>query len=208
MRRLVSVLAAIALSIVAFGQSAEEIVQRMEKAMEGHEAEGTVVGMDMKIPIIGTVTTKTWIVGDRTRTEGGAAGVKFISWQDENTIWTLTEKDGKPSIEIDNKKPGTKGDNEADMLKGVADGYDLTISKETADEWYILCKKSKTNKDKDDPKTMDLVVSKADYICKSLTAKVSGVTLKLYDFAFGVDEKLVTFNPEDYPGVEIVDKRK
>ena len=94
------------------------------------------------------------------------------------------------------------------MLKGVADGYDLTISKETADEWYILCKKSKTNKDKDDPKTMDLVVSKADYICKSLTAKVSGVTLKLYDFAFGVDEKLVTFNPEDYPGVEIVDKRK
>ena len=100
MRRLVSVLAAIALSIVAFGQSAEEVVQRMEKAMAGHEAEGAVVGMDMKIPIIGTVTTKTWIVGDKMRTEGGAAGVKFTSWQDETTIWTLTEKDGKRSMVI------------------------------------------------------------------------------------------------------------
>jgi outer membrane lipoprotein-sorting protein len=93
------------------------------------------------------------------------------------------------------------------MFSGITDGYDVTLKKETADAWYFLCKKSKTNTDKDDPKSIDLVVAKGTYYPVSLKAKLSGVTMTLRDVSFGVTEQQVTFNPKDYPTATIVDKR-
>ena len=95
----------------------------------------------------------------------------------------------------------------AEMLTGITSGYDVSISRQTADAWYIKCKKSKTNKDKDDPATMDLVVEKDTYMPMSLSAKVSLVTVTIKNLKFGVTESQVTFNPANYPGVQIIDKR-
>ena len=94
------------------------------------------------------------------------------------------------------------------MFEDITDGYDVSISKQTADAWYISCKKSKSNKSKDDPKNMELVVSKKDYSPISLSASMSGVKMTMRDISFGVTESMVTFNPDKYPGVKIVDKRK
>ena len=93
------------------------------------------------------------------------------------------------------------------MLKGITEGYDVSIVKETADSWQLRCDKAKGNKDKDDPAKMDLIVAKKTYLPISLKAKYKGVTVTLRDFSLGVSKKEVTFNPSDYKGVKITDKR-
>ena len=54
---------------------------------------------------------------------------------------------------------------------------------------------------------MDLVVAKGTYYPVSLSAKVSGITVKMYDLDFHVNDKQVTFDPADFPGVTIIDER-
>ena len=93
------------------------------------------------------------------------------------------------------------------MFEGITKGYDVKIKKETPAAWYIRCKKSKSNKDKNDPKTMDLVVSKADYMPLSLSAKISMVTITMRGVDYNITEEMATFNPADYPTATIVDKR-
>ena len=112
------------------------------------------------------------------------------------------------TVEIKNVDPSKKDENDnSEMFENITEGYDVSIDKETADAWYILCKKSRTNKDKDAPKTMDLVVSKGSFYPISLTAKVSGITLTLRDISFGVSESQVTFDAKNCPGATIEDKR-
>jgi hypothetical protein len=41
----------------------------------------------------------------------------------------------------------------------------------------------------------------------SLKAKVSGIEITMRNISYGVTEKQVTFNANDYPGVTIEDKR-
>ena len=93
------------------------------------------------------------------------------------------------------------------MFNSVTDGYDVSIDKETDDAWYLYCKKLRSNPDKDAPKKITLVIAKGTYMPISLTTKVDGVTITMYDITFGVTEQQVTFNPADYPGVTINDQR-
>ena len=57
------------------------------------------------------------------------------------------------------------------------------------------------------PKKMTLIVAKGTYMPVSLSASVSLMTITMRDLSYGVTEKQVTFNPEDYPNATIVDKR-
>ena len=50
-------------------------------------------------------------------------------------------------------------------------------------------------------------MSKKNFYPISLKTKMSGVGLTLRDISFGVAESQVTFNPKDFPGVKIEDKR-
>ena len=199
--------AALLLSVMAFAQTPKEIVSRMEEAMEKHEKAGLVMTMDIKIPILGTMSTKTNVLGDKYKSEGGMMGVKIVTWSDGTTTWTYDDK--KDEITIEDTAHAKPDENKCDteMFTGVADGYDVSLKKDTDDAWYLLCKKSKDNKEKDDPKTMDLVVAKGTYYPVSISAKVSGVSVKIYDVSFGVSDKQVTFNKADYPRATIVDKR-
>ena len=131
-------------------------------------------------------------------------GTEVISWVDGDTEWTYNSKDNE--IEI-RKSEGTGEEGDMSMFIGITEGYDVSIDKETTQAWYLLCKKSKSNPDKDAPKKIDLVVAKRTYFPISLKTKVSNMTMTMRDISYGVTEKQVTFNPKDYPNATIMDKR-
>lgn len=209
MKKILTLLATLSLAVAAFGQTAEEIVSRMDAEMEKHDfdKEGLFMVVDIKLPILGSMSSKVWNLGDNMRLEAETMGVMIVTWMDATTEWTYNSK--TEELEIENRKENSKSNSEGDteMFSGITEGYDVSIQKETDDAWYILCKKSKTNKEKDDPKTMNLVVTKGTYFPKSLSAKMSGVTMTMRDLRYGVTEKEVTFDPAAYPNAKVVDKR-
>ena len=142
------------------------------------------------------------------RVEANRDGINFVTWSDGTTDWSYDSE--KNEIEITNAKPKEKSETEGDakLFKGITDGYDVKINKETATEWHIRCKRSRSNPDKDAPKRMDLVVSKGTYWPVSLSTSMAGATVTMREISFGVTEKQVTFNAEDYPNATIVDKRQ
>ena len=116
----------------------------------------------------------------------------------------------KNEVKITNAKPKEENTNsgDANLVTGVSEGYDLSFDKKTDDEvWYITCKKNKSNKDKDDPKRIDLAVAKADYSTVYMKTKSNGIRISMENFKIGVSEAQVTFNPADYPNAKIIDER-
>lgn len=208
MKKLIAIISFIALATTAMAQTAEEIVSRMNAEMSKHdESEGFAITMDMKIILVGTISSRSYILGDKMRIEANKDGKDFITWSDGKTEWSYDSETNE--IEITNAKPREKSDKDSNtkMFKNVTEGYDVRIDKETATEWHIRCKRSKSNPDKDAPKRMDLVVAKDTYWPVSLTTSVTAASLTMRDISFGVTEQQVTFNEKDYPGVKIVDKR-
>lgn len=208
MKKIIAIISFIALATSAMAQTAEEIITRMDAEMSKHnESEGFAMTMDMKIIFIGTISSRSYILGDKMRIEANRDGKDFITWSDGKTEWSYDSE--KNEIEITNAKPKEKSDAESDtkMFTGITDGYDVKIDKETPTEWHIRCKRSKSNPDKDAPKKMDLVVAKGTYWPVSLSTSVTAATVTMRDLSFGVTEKQVTFDEKDYPGVKIVDKR-
>ena len=208
MKKLIAIISFIAMATVAMAQSAEEIISRMEAEMGKHnESEGVAMTMDIKMIIIGTISSRSYILGDKMRVEANMQDKSIITWSDGQTEWTYDSE--KEEIEIKKADAKTKSDTSDDMklFNGVADGYDVKINKETSTEWHIRCKKSRNNPDKDAPKKMDLVIAKGTYWPISLSSSISGVNMTIRDISYGVTEKQVTFDPKDYPRATIVDNR-
>ncbi|MBQ2148688.1 MAG: hypothetical protein II435_01940 [Bacteroidales bacterium] len=207
MTRLMTLFSALLLAFVAFAQTPEEIFARMEAEIDKHEKDGVVMTVDVRIPLLGTMSSKVYSLDDKMRVEAKMMGVQIITWADGVTEWIYNSKTDEVEIKkVDPKDNDPEGD--VGMFEGLTDDYDITLKKETADAWFFVCKKSKRNTDEDAPKTIDLAIAKGTYYPVSLKATVSGVTMTLHDIAFGVTEKQVTFNPKDYPTAKIVDKRK
>ena len=208
MKKLLSIIAFIAFAGVAIAQTPEEIISRMEAEMAKHdEKEGLAMTMDMKIPILGTFSSRTYTLGDKYRIEVSEDGKQTISWSDGKTDWTYSSEKNEIEIKKHEVKEKTETEGDAKMFSGITDGYDVKLDKETSDSWQFLCKRSKSNPDKDAPKKMTLIVAKGTYMPISLSAKVSAITITMRDLSYGVTEEQVTFNPKDYPNATIVDKR-
>lgn len=206
MKKVLTLLFGIFMATAAMGQTAEEIVNKMDEVLNQDHSQGLIMTMDMKIPLLGSFSTTAYVLGEKMRAEANIRGQRIISWQDETTSWTYDLD--KKEIVIENRTAqSSETEDNAKMLEGITDGYSVSIKKQTAEAWYITCRKLKTNTNKDDPKTMDLVVAKGTYMPISLSATVSMVTVTLRNLAFGVTEDQVTFNPANYPGVTIIDKR-
>lgn len=207
MRKIMCCLAAGLLMLAAaWGQTPEEIIARMEKALEPAESQGLSMAMDFKIPIIGTSTTQVYILGEKTRSETRILGHELVTFSDGITDWEYDST--KKELTIGKAKPAKEADgSEAGMFEGIMEGYDVSLQKETADAWHLRCHKAKNNPEKDAPARMDLVVSKKTHLPISLTAKITGVKIVLHDLAVGVDPAKVTFRMEDYPDAKIIDKR-
>ncbi len=200
------VVALAAFASLGYAQTADEIVERMDKELKKGESVGTAVTFDIHIPIIGQVSSRIRTLGNRSRADIDAKGEKGIIWVVKDTSWSYSPKDNEIVIELGKKDNGSSQQGN-EMLSGITEGYNVSIVKETADSWQLRCDKAKGNKDKDDPAKMDLVVAKKTWLPVSLKAKYKGVTVTLRDFSLGVSRKEVTFNPSDYKGVKITDKR-
>lgn len=200
------VVALAAFASLGYAQTADEIIDRMDKELKKGESVGTAVTFDIHIPILGQVSSRIRTLGDRSRADIDAKGEKGIIWVVKDTSWAYTPKDNEIVIELGKKDNGSSQQGN-EMLSGITEGYNVSIVKETADSWQLRCDKAKGNKDKDDPAKMDLVVAKKTWLPVSLKAKYKGVTVTLRDFSLGVSRKEVTFNPSDYKGVKITDKR-
>lgn len=191
-----------------FAQTPEEIVNKMSEQMKRADAEGVVMDMIIKMPVIGAITSHNLIRGDKMKSTATVKGKKAVIWSDGTTTWTYDEQAGEitvsPRKQSDDSK---KEDSDLKAFESLTDGYDLTLEKETSEAWYILCKKSKSNKDKDDPGKMDLTVSKSTYLPIYMRMKQSVMSVSIEKVSIGVSEKSVTFNPSDYPNAKIVDKR-
>ena len=208
MKKLVAIISFIVMATAAMAQTAEEIVSRMDAEMSKHdESEGFAMTMDVKIIIVGTISSRSYVLGDKMRVEANRDDNTFVTWSDGTTEWTYDSN--KNEIEITNAKSREKSETDGDtkLFKGITDGYDIKIDKETATEWHIRCKRSKSNPDKDAPKRMDLVISKGTYWPVSLSTSMAGASVTMREISFGVTEKQVTFDANQYPGATIVDKR-
>jgi outer membrane lipoprotein-sorting protein len=209
MKKVMLIILALVLSVTAFAQTAEEIVAKMDEVMEakGVDGQNMRMTMDIKIPILGTMSTNAYVLGDKMRMEATMMGQNIITWQDGQTEWEYDAKENTITIKNqDQTKTPTEKEN-MELFSSATDGYDVSISKETADAWYLKCKKNKSNTNKDDPKTMDLVIAKGSYMPLSLSAKIKGVTVTIRNLGFDVTEKQVTFNKADYPTATFIDKR-
>ena len=208
MKKLLSIIFFVVMAVVAVAQTPEEIISRMEAEMAKHdEKEGLAMTMDMKIPILGTFSSRTYTLGDKYRIEVSEDGKQTISWSDGKTDWTYSSEKNEIEIKKHEVKEKTETEGDAKMFSGITDGYDVKLDKETSDSWQFLCKRSKSNPDKDAPKKMTLIVAKGTYMPISLSAKVSAITITMRDLSYGVTEEQVTFNPRNYPTATIVDKR-
>lgn len=188
-------------------QTPEEIVNRMSEQIDRGDAEGLVLDFNVKIPVVGTVNSHNKILGKKMRMEVTAKDKMSIIWTDETTKRTYDKQTNELTVEAYSPASDKSENGNMETFEGIADGYDLELQKETADAWYILCKKSKTNKDKDDPKKMELCIAKTTYLPIYLKAKMSMVNVSFEHVAIGVTEKDVTFDPAECPGAKIVDKR-
>lgn len=74
-------------------------------------------------------------------------------------------------------------------------------------EFTFVCTKSKNNTKKDDPKKINLVISKITYLPVSVSVSEKGVNITMRDFAIGVTEEQIRFDPSKYQNAKIVDKR-
>lgn len=207
MRRFIALLAACALAVAAFAQTPEEIITRMEEELDKLQVDGVVMTMDIKIPIVGTMSSRAWNRGEKTRIEGDLLGEKVVTYIDGDTEWEYNSKENQVRIRRHDTTKTSQEESNAKLFDAVAEGYDVSLRKETATEWHIRCKKSRSNTNKDDPNTMDLVVAKGTYFPVSLSAKVSLVTVTIRDLRFDVTEKQVTFDPANFPGATIIDER-
>ena len=209
MKRFFALLTALTLAVAAYAQTAEEIVAKMDAAMEQVSAEnGFRMTMDIKIPILGTMSSDAWSLGDKMRLEAQMMGKKLVTWQDGQTEWTYDA--GENTITIENQDKTKKSDEKENMkmFQSATEGYDVSIAKETSSAWTIKCKKNRFNTNKDDPKNMEIVIAKDTYYPMSLSAKVDLVTVTMRNLKFNVTEQEVTFNKADYPGATIIDKRQ
>ena len=194
---------------VALAQTPQEIIQRMDQALEQHKNDGVAMTVEIKIPIVGMLSTRSYILDKKMRMEGETNGEKYIVWIDGDTQWSYSAKDNTVTIKKDEKKDaGNKSGGDMKLFENVAEGYDLSLAQETGKSWQILCKKSRTNRVKDDPKQFTLVVAKGSCLPLSLETKMSGVGFAMRNLSFGVSEDKVTYHPEDTPGAKIDDLRQ
>ena len=208
MKKIFAALAAGLLALAAYAQTAEEIMAKMGEVMEqvGEES-GLRMTMDIKIPILGTMSTKAWSLGDKMRLEAEMMGKKLITWQDGETEWTYDSDANTITIEKQDTSKKSEEKENMEMFQNATEGYDVSIGKETSTTWTIKCRKNRSNTNKDDPKNMEIVVAKGTYYPVSLSAKVDMVTVTMRDLKFQVTEQEVTFNKADYPGATVIDKR-
>ncbi|MBO6161031.1 MAG: hypothetical protein J6O01_06075 [Bacteroidales bacterium] len=192
---------------VVSAQTPEEIVQKMSAQLDRCNAEGFSMDFVMKMPIVGTIRTHEQIFGKKMKTSMSNEEKDVVIWYDETTKWTFDSKDN--TVTVENRALSSSEAEESDMkaFDRLRDGYGFKLQEETPEAWYILCKKTRSNKDKDAPGTMNLAVDKATFLPLYIRSKKSMFMVSIENVVPGVTEESVTFHPEAYPTAKVIDKR-
>ncbi len=208
MRKSLLLLTALLWAGLCLAQTPKEIILRMEEQLNKQEADGVGFAIEMKVPLVGSFSMASKSKGDKMRSEMEVKGKKIIVWTDGTTSWTYNSADNKVTIEPAGSAESPHEESaDMHMFDDILQGYDVTLDKETADAWHIRCKKQRGNPDKDAPKSMDLVVGKGNYYPRSMSFKVSGVTMTMRNFDFDVREEELVFDKAAFPNAQIEDKR-
>lgn len=197
---------------LTFAQTGLEIVNRMNERINARKATGISLNVDVKVPIVGVITTKTTVLGDRRCIRMNVKGQDIINYNDCETNWLYMAESNSVIISNDTLTQAIQankgqGSMDLDIFGDITEGYDISIKSENLVKWELLCKRKKGKDDDDSPKKITIEVRKESYDPISLTTKIMGITCTMNDFKFGVTEKDVTFNESDFPGVKIVDNR-
>ena len=205
---IICIITAMMAPLLLRAQTPEEVVERMTQEISKGDSVGIAFDFALGIPLLGDFRTTNYSLGDKLKIDLSDKSKTKITWKDDTTDWEYDSE--KNEVKITKAKSKENNDNNSDtgMVTGVAEGYDLSFDKNTDDQtWYITCKKKKDNKDKDDPKRIDLAVSKATYLPVYMKTKAKGIKISMENFKLGVNETEVTFNPADYPNAKIIDER-
>lgn len=215
MKRILCFAIAFLSAATTFAQTGLEIVNRMNQRLSDRKADGIALSVDIKIPIVGSVTTKTYTLGKKTRLEIESSKVNTITFIYDTLQWTYVP--GSSEVLLTNIRPdnanasGNPSGNpgmDAGMFDDIPGGYDISIKSQNSVKWELVCKRKKSNKDDDSPKTINLEVRKDTYEPISMSTKIMGINCTMHHFIFGVSEDYVTFNPDNFPGIKITDQRK
>lgn len=206
-RTIITLFAALLAATALWAQTPEEILARMDQEVARFDKEGVNMIMDIKLPLLGTYSTDMHILGDMYKATLRVKDEMSITWSDGITTWDYDSSDNELTISPAKPKEETDAQSNMEMLDSVTEGYDVKLKKETAEAWEFVCTRSKTNPNKDDPKKMNLVISKTTYLPISVSASEKGVRITMRDFAIGVTEEQVRFDPSKYQNAKIVDKR-
>ena len=206
-RTIITLFAALFAATALWAQTPEEILARMDQEVARFEKEGVNMIMDIKLPLLGTYSTDMHILGDMYKVTLRVKDKMSITWSDGITTWDYDSSDNELTITPAKPKEETDAQSNMKMLDSVTEGYDVKLKKETAEAWEFVCTRSKTNPNKDDPKKMNLVISKTTYLPISVSASEKGVRITMRDFTIGVTEEQIRFDPSKYQNAKIVDKR-
>ena len=208
MKRLLCFAIAFLSATVTFAQTGLEIVNRMNQRLSDRKSEGICMSADVKIPVMGTVTTRTYAYGNKRRMEVESSKINTITFIDDTLQWTYVK--GSSEVVLTNLNIGKRSDTpgtDTGMFDDIPDAYDITIKSQNAVKWELQCKRKKNIDDDDYPKHLTLEVRKDTYEPISMNTKVMGISMTMHHFIFGIPESKVTFNPDDFPGVTVSDQR-
>lgn len=199
-------------AMAAFSQTGAEIIDRMNERINSRAGDGISLIVDVKVPVLGAIATKTAVLGEKRRLDVKMKEHNVITFSEKDTIWIYTEETNSIIISNDSVMAQSKSSNQGgmnvDIFGDLTEGYDITIKSQNLVKWELACKRKRSNKDDDSPKNMTLEVRKETYEPISMSTKMMGINCTMHDFKFGISEKEVTFNEADFPGVTIVDQRK
>ena len=210
MKRILCFAIAFVCVTLTFAQTGLEIVNNMNRMMSDRKSEGLCVTIDVKIPIVGTVVTRTYSNGSKTRLEIESSKINLITFMEDSTQWSYNAENNVviiTNLKIGGSPSETQG-MDVSMFDDITEGYDISVKSQNAVKWELVCKKKRSNKDDDAPKTINLEVRKGTFEPISMSTKMMGINCTMHLFIFGVTENKVTFNPDDFPGVNIVDQRQ
>ena len=150
MKRFLSFAIAFLSATITFAQTGAEIVDRMNQRLSDRKADGIAMSVDVKIPIVGTVTTKTYSLGKKTRLEIESSKINTITFIDDTLQWTYVP--GSSEVLLTNIRPGNANASgnpgmDAGMFDDIPEGYDITIKSQNSVKWELQCKRKKSNKD-------------------------------------------------------------
>lgn len=205
LRKILPLLVALFCATTSFAQDARQILERVSAAMAELNHSGAEMTLDARIPILGTIHSRVWTLGDKQKTITQFGKKKQISWIDGQSVWDYDEKSRTVTIRTDTH---SAPDDNVSLIEDVLSGYDISIKEERTDVWIIACRRSKSNKDKDAPKTMEFTVEKGSYKPVSMESRSTGLTYTLRYVKFGVSDKDVTFDPAECNGATIKDRRQ